>query len=79
MSLSGFGMGGTNAHFVLEEGRGGLRASNQADVDLTTLSSKYRVPKRRLSVLSTHDQASFQRQRNALVTHLDDHRKSVKR
>lgn len=65
MSVSGFGMGGTNAHFVLEEGSGsGSGSINGAAFTYT--------PKKRLFVLSSHDKAGFQRQRNALVEHLED-------
>lgn len=67
MSVSGFGMGGTNAHFVLEEGSGSGSGSRSINGGTHT-----RTPKKRLFVLSTHDQAGFQRQRNALVEHLDN-------
>jgi acyl transferase domain-containing protein/NADPH:quinone reductase-like Zn-dependent oxidoreductase/NAD(P)-dependent dehydrogenase (short-subunit alcohol dehydrogenase family) len=65
MSISGFGMGGTNAHFVLEEGSGHGSGSINS-------WSHTRTPKKRLFVSSSHDQAGFQRQRNALVEHLDE-------
>ena len=63
MSVSGFGMGGTNAHIVLEEGsgRGSINGGTHT-----------RTPKNRLFVLSSHDQAGLQRQRSTLVEHLDN-------
>ncbi|MCJ1312675.1 Reducing polyketide synthase rads1 [Agyrium rufum] len=63
MSVSGFGMGGTNAHFVLEEGRSkrGLNGLAQST-----------SPKKRLFTISSHDQAGFSRQRKALIKHLDE-------
>ena len=67
MSVSGFGMGGTNAHLVLEEGSGNSSGSMSMNGGTHT-----RSPKKRLFVLSSHDQAGFQRQCNALVEHLDD-------
>lgn len=65
MSVSGFGMGGTNAHLVLEEGSSGGSGSING-------VAHTRTPKKRLFVVSSHDQAGFQRQRKALVQHLDD-------
>ena len=65
MSVSGFGMGGTNAHLVLEEGKSGRNSSSMNGLTHT------RTPKKRLFVLSSHDQAGFQRQRSALIEHLD--------
>lgn len=67
MSVSGFGMRGTNAHFVLEEGSGSDTGSGSINGVTHT-----RTPTKRLFVFSSHDQAGFQRQRNALVEHLDD-------
>ena len=66
MSVSGFGMGGTNAHLVLEEGSSRGRGSGSGSI------KHIRTPTKRLFVLSSHDQAGFQRQRNALVEYLDD-------
>ena len=66
MSVSGFGMGGTNAHLVLEEGSSSRHSSGSMNGVIHT-----RTPKRRLFVLSSHDQAGLQRQRSALIEHLD--------
>ncbi|KAL8660348.1 MAG: hypothetical protein Q9202_006619 [Teloschistes flavicans] len=71
MSVSGFGMGGTNAHFVLEEGSIGASSAFAGNGDINGITHS-RTPKKRLFVLSSHDQAGFQRQRNALVDYLDD-------
>ena len=66
MSVSGFGMGGTNAHLILEEG------SNTGSSSAISNGGTYnRTPKKRLFVISSHDQAGLQRQRNTLVEHLD--------
>lgn len=62
MSVSSFGMRGTNAHFVLEEGS---RSSN------TNGETYALIPKKRLFVFGSRGRAGFQRHRNALVEHLD--------
>ena len=67
MSVSGFGMGGTNAHFVLEEGR---RSDSGSGIVMNGGMHTH-TPKKRLFVMSSHDQAGFTRQRKALVEHLD--------
>ncbi|KAH8706040.1 reducing polyketide synthase [Talaromyces proteolyticus] len=61
MSTSAFGMGGTNAHIVLEK-------PNQQ-----VISEKGHNPviKKRLFVFSSHDQAGFKRIGNRLIEHLD--------
>ena len=70
MSVSGFGMGGTNAHLVLEmlnnpaaleEG-----SSSRTDGIITAPAST-----KRLFVFSSHDRAGFKRLSNALIEHLD--------
>ncbi|PNY28266.1 Polyketide synthase [Tolypocladium capitatum] len=65
MSTSAFGMGGTNAHIVLEQAllEGGSGAVNGIAAAQTT--------KKRLFVFSSHDQAGFKRLGDALVEHLD--------
>lgn len=68
MSVSGFGMGGTNAHFVLEEGR----RSGSGSGNIVYGGTKTHAEKKRLFVMSSHDQAGFARQRNTLIEHLDN-------
>lgn len=60
MSVSGFGMGGTNAHFVLEEGR-----NSPSELVAKQTQTK------RLFVFSSHDQAGFKRLSGTFVEHLD--------
>lgn len=67
MSVSGFGMGGTNAHFVLEEGR---RGGSDSGI-LVNGGTHTHTEKKRLFVISSHDQAGFARQRSILADHLD--------
>ena len=70
MSVSGFGMGGTNAHFVLEEGR--RSGSGSGSGIIVNGGTHTHTAKKRLFVMSSHDQAGFARQRNTLVEHLDN-------
>ena len=66
MSVSGFGMGGTNGHVVLETfnpGQGKLTNGNALH--------KTRHNGKRLFVCSSQDQAGFKRIGDALVEHLD--------
>lgn len=72
MSTSAFGMGGTNAHIVLE------RPNDQALREMTNGNSfpvngmgAGNTAKKRLFVFSSHDQAGFKRLANAFVDHLD--------
>lgn len=64
MSLSGFGMGGTNAHLVLEE----WKKTNNISINGYSTSQ---AGKKRLFVLSSHDQAGFKRLGDSLIEHLD--------
>lgn len=67
MSVSGFGMGGTNGHVVLETfnpGQGKLTNSNA--LHKTCHNGK------RLFVFSSQDQAGFKRVGDALIQHLDN-------
>ena len=71
MSVSGFGMGGTNGHSVLES----FNPSRLADVpvkhgDLTRFQKARN--KKRLFVFSSHDQAGFKRNADALVHHIEN-------
>ena len=61
VSVSGFGMGGTNAHIVLEA------AKNASNKSMTAS----RTSKKRLFVFSSHDRAGFSRMGKSLVDHLD--------
>ncbi|KAK4446921.1 reducing polyketide synthase rads1 [Podospora aff. communis PSN243] len=61
MSTSAFGMGGTNAHMVLE------RPANTPNQNMV---SGY-THKKRLFVFSSHDQAGFKRLTDTFVEHLD--------
>ncbi|KAL4796963.1 phenolpthiocerol synthesis polyketide synthase ppsB [Aspergillus venezuelensis] len=70
MSVSGFGMGGTNGHVVLESvDRTRLINGFQANNGGSTL--KKTMNKKRLFVFSSHDQAGFRRNADALAEHLD--------
>lgn len=64
MSVSGFGMGGTNAHLVLESFNG-ESSSNGPRVFAAPTGTK------RLFVFSSHDRAGFKRLSNMLIEHLD--------
>ncbi|KAL5400339.1 Reducing polyketide synthase rads1, partial [Paraphaeosphaeria minitans] len=63
MSVSGFGMGGTNAHLVLEEHQKKVIA--QHTIDLVDRFQK------RFFVFSSHDQAGVKPVSQSLVEHLD--------
>ncbi|KAK1573272.1 KR domain-containing protein [Colletotrichum navitas] len=67
MSCSSFGMGGTNAHIVLE--RPGNLLLEEADAAKSGFPSPER--KTRLFTFSSHDQAGFKRIGPALAEHLD--------
>lgn len=71
MSISGFGMGGTNAHLVIEafNSPSPIALSNISGYPLTKLAKH--VDKKRLFVFSSHDKAGFTRIADALVKHLD--------
>jgi zearalenone synthase (highly reducing iterative type I polyketide synthase) len=63
MSVSSFGMGGTNAHVVLEEYR-------QAPALEPPPPQPISVSKNRIFVFSSHDQAGVQRVSDSLVKHI---------
>ncbi|KAF2096874.1 reducing polyketide synthase [Rhizodiscina lignyota] len=65
MSVSGFGMGGTNGHVVLETFKLGQKMLTNGIALHKTRHAK------RLFVLSSQDQAGFKRVGDALVEHLD--------
>lgn len=68
MSISGFGMGGTNAHVVLdavlEAPAAALRSSSNGVMPSKTAGE-------RLFVFSSHDKAGFKRIGHSLANHLD--------
>ena len=64
MSVSGFGMGGTNGHVVLE-------TFNPRQGKLTNGIHNTRHTGKRLFVISSQDQAGFKRVGGTLVEHLD--------
>ncbi|KAI3539427.1 hypothetical protein CSPX01_08873 [Colletotrichum filicis] len=68
MSVSGFGMGGTNGHVVLESFN-----SDQWKSLLPANGVAHETPniKKRLFVFSSHDQAGFKRIGDKLVEHMD--------
>ncbi|KAF2143954.1 uncharacterized protein K452DRAFT_316749 [Aplosporella prunicola CBS 121167] len=81
MSVSGFGMGGTNGHVILESFKpsqrhltNGNSTANDKLVngDGTALHSAHH-PGKRLFVLSSQDQAGFKRVGKALAEHLESH------
>ncbi|TLD17607.1 uncharacterized protein PgNI_02617 [Pyricularia grisea] len=68
MSVSGFGMGGTNGHIVLES----FNPNNWTDIlPANGVSRVDPSSKKRLFVFSSHDQAGFKRIAEKLVGHLD--------
>lgn len=84
MSVSGFGMGGTNGHVVLESFKPGYNYANGSltngtnGVKTNGVKTNGALTKRpgfhsgkRLFVLSSQDQAGFKRVGNALAEHLD--------
>jgi zearalenone synthase (highly reducing iterative type I polyketide synthase) len=64
MSISGFGMGGTNAHVVMDA----YNTHASLSKGVSTLS---RQQTKRLFVLSSHDKAGFKRVGKSLAGHLD--------
>ncbi|KAL6232450.1 hypothetical protein BDW75DRAFT_247185 [Aspergillus navahoensis] len=70
MSVSGFGMGGTNGHVVLESFDPTRFANGSGKVNGFSKLERTRTRKR-LFVFSSHDQAGFKRNADALVEHLD--------
>lgn len=66
MSVSGFGMGGTNAHIVMEAFND-PRALGSSSTGVVASQTA----KKRLFVFSSHDKAGFKRVGKALVEHLD--------
>jgi acyl transferase domain-containing protein len=67
MSVSGFGMGGTNGHVVLD----GYDPSRLANGHEKVNGLEKPRSRKRLFVFSSHDQAGFKRNADALVEHLD--------
>jgi acyl transferase domain-containing protein len=63
MSISGFGMGGTNAHIVLD--------AFNAPAAMTNGISAPRSNQKRLFVYSSHDRAGLERVGKSLAEHLD--------
>ena len=63
MSISGFGMGGTNAHIVMDAFKAPATLSNGVAV--------HRTSSKRLFVFSSHDNAGFKRVVKSLADHLD--------
>lgn len=70
MSVSGFGMGGTNGHAVLESFDPTRLTNGSVKINGFPTFEKTRS-KKRLFVFSSHDQAGFRRNADALVEHLD--------
>lgn len=70
MSVSGFGMGGTNGHVVLESFDPANSSTWPGTSNGFSTFGKTRT-KKRLFVFSSHDQAGFKRNADALVEHLD--------
>lgn len=80
MSISGFGMGGTNGHVVLESYTPGRKQLSNASLlngttngNLTNgiVQNTNKQNGKRVFILSSQDQAGFKRLGNALVEHLD--------
>ncbi|KAK0384632.1 hypothetical protein NLU13_8718 [Sarocladium strictum] len=67
MSISGFGMGGTNAHLVLEAPERSHRSSSPT----TKVTPPDDVNLKRLFVFSSQDKAGFERLGRNLVDHID--------
>ncbi|KAK2786787.1 Highly reducing polyketide synthase curS1 [Onygenales sp. PD_12] len=70
MSVSGFGMGGTNGHVILESFDPTRFSNRPAKPNGFSTFEKTRS-KKRLFVFSSQDQAGFKRNADALVEHLD--------
>lgn len=66
VSVSGFGMGGTNAHIVLEAFTDPQALGSSSNGVVTS-----QIAKKRLFVFSSHDKAGFKRVGKAFVEHLD--------
>lgn len=71
MSVSGFGMGGTNGHVVLESLNPGHKKLINGTTTNSTLTNGTSHNGKRLFVFSSQDQAGFKRVGNSLVEHLD--------
>ncbi|KAF4812001.1 Reducing polyketide synthase hmp8 [Colletotrichum tropicale] len=72
MSVSSFGMGGTNAHVVLEEfKKTPKQLTNGVHINGDASSKDVVVDKKRLFVFSSHDQAGIKRVSTTLAQHLD--------
>ncbi|OBR11263.1 Reducing polyketide synthase [Colletotrichum higginsianum IMI 349063] len=72
MSVSSFGMGGTNAHVVLEEYQKPAKqlTNGNSNHNHYTSGSGVVVDKKRLFVFSSHDQAGIKRVSDTLLRHL---------
>lgn len=66
MSINGFGIGGTNGHFVLEEFNPANRLVSSKDREIEPAHDR-----KRLFVCSSSDQAGLRRVGESLATHLD--------
>ncbi|KAF4816576.1 Reducing polyketide synthase hmp8 [Colletotrichum siamense] len=72
MSVSSFGMGGTNAHVVLEEfKKTPKQLTTGVHINGGASSKDVVVDKKRLFVFSSHDQAGIKRVSTTLAQHLD--------
>jgi acyl transferase domain-containing protein len=71
MSVSGFGMGGTNGHVVLESYTPGRRQLSNGSLTNGSSRQSTRHNGKRMFVISSQDQAGFKRVGNSLVEHLD--------
>lgn len=72
MSVSSFGMGGTNAHLVLEEYRQAPAPACEPAVAVAPYVSATKADRQRLFVFSSNDQAGIKRVCDSLVRHVQN-------